>query len=196
MNVSIMSKSRASTPSNTCTPPDPSVSPGFGSWRLEKDAKPFSASSTANLSSLSGRSSQSEKRFQRLANVRGSPDTASSRGKIDFRTQTIENSRGAGKLRGLLATTLVGAQIPSASFGEYAQFGRGAGFGGTGRIRTFGLTCLASRECRKRAVSLACSVVLRGWGTLGKSDAKQALAGPHWSGRRLPRAGPFVCLQQ
>src|SRR5262245_61118828 len=73
MKASIISKSGAPVPSIAATLPAATVSPGFGSWRLAKEAKPFSASSTANLSSLSGRSSQSEKRFQRLAKLPGSP---------------------------------------------------------------------------------------------------------------------------
>src|SRR5262249_53403448 len=43
--------------------------PGFGSCGLLNAAKPFSASSTANLSRRSGRSSQSENRCQRLAAI-------------------------------------------------------------------------------------------------------------------------------
>jgi hypothetical protein len=50
----------------------------------------------ANLSSRSGRSSQSEKRFQRLAKVRGSPATvALPNGDRRYSNQNIENSCGA-----------------------------------------------------------------------------------------------------
>ncbi len=81
-----MSKSASATPSSATTRPPSIATAGFGSCGLRNAAKPFSASSTANLSSRSGRSSQSAKRRQRFAPItllpsgRPSPWTAVSAG--------------------------------------------------------------------------------------------------------------------
>src|SRR5262245_20873928 len=61
-----MSKSASTTPSSIVTRPFSIFIEGLGSAGLEKAAKPFLASSAANLSSRSGRLSQSPYRRQRL----------------------------------------------------------------------------------------------------------------------------------
>lgn len=58
-----MSNSCSSTPSRLITRPEFNPIPGLGSAGLVKAAKPFAASSAANLSRRKGRSSQSAYRF-------------------------------------------------------------------------------------------------------------------------------------
>ena len=66
-----MSNAASGTPSIATTRPPSIASPGFGSAGLENAANPSAAASTAKRSSLSGRSSQSAKRFQRFGEAIG-----------------------------------------------------------------------------------------------------------------------------
>ncbi len=92
---SIMSKSASATPSSSTMRLPSSFTPGLGSLAPAMAAKPLTGSSMAKLSSRKGRSSQSEKRFQRL----GAAGPVS--GMDHSPTSASELVRGSGKGQGV-----------------------------------------------------------------------------------------------
>src|SRR3990167_3399714 len=97
MKRSIMSKSGSAPPSSSTTRPPEIFTPGFGSAGLEKAEKPLAGSSTANRSSRSGRSSQSENRRQRFA-LMPAPVSSPSR--------RLDTNRRSGQLPGAAVSSL------------------------------------------------------------------------------------------